>query len=192
MHRSGSFSHSSTRGMRAYPGTRPMKQDPVEIQTSTDTLNEIGVLKRREIEARILAPLLDALSKEFGKERVLEIARDVIIHVAKEQGAQLANTEGGNTLDHFAESLENWKKDAAIEIEVQEQTDTQYSFNVTRCRYAELYHSLGIPELGAVLSCNRDYSLIEGFNRQIKLTRTQTIMQGAAFCDFRYVMEKEG
>ena len=35
-----------------------------------DRLNEIGVLKRREIEARIIAPLLEALGHEFGRERV--------------------------------------------------------------------------------------------------------------------------
>ena len=31
--------------------------------TRDSELNEIGVLKRREIEARILAPLIDALTK---------------------------------------------------------------------------------------------------------------------------------
>ena len=44
----------------------------------------------------------------------------------------------------------------------------------------------GIPELGAVLSCNRDASLIDGFNPDVRFTRTQTIMQGAPCCDFRY------
>ena len=33
-----------------------------------DTLNEIGVLRRREIEARILMPVLKALGAEFGDE----------------------------------------------------------------------------------------------------------------------------
>jgi hypothetical protein len=49
-----------------------------------------------------------------------------------------------------------------------------------------MYRALGVPELGALLSCNRDAALIEGFNPAVKLTRTQTIMNGASFCDFRY------
>jgi L-2-amino-thiazoline-4-carboxylic acid hydrolase len=57
---------------------------------------------------------------------------------------------------------------------------------VTRCRYAEMYRALGIPELGEVLSCQRDAALIEGFNPGVTLERTHTIMQGAATCDFRY------
>lgn len=57
---------------------------------------------------------------------------------------------------------------------------------VTRCRYAEMYRALGIPELGETLSCSRDAALIEGFNPEVEFTRSQTIMQGAACCDFRY------
>jgi len=64
--------------------------------------------------------------------------------------------------------------------------EEQFHFNVTRCRYAELYKALGVPELGATLSCNRDFALIEGFNEDVALTRTQTIMEGASHCDFRY------
>jgi L-2-amino-thiazoline-4-carboxylic acid hydrolase len=154
----------------------------------SDCLNDIGVLRRREIEARILAPVLEALGREFGRERVIEIARDAIVQIARAQGAQLA--AGGNTMNDFVRSTEAWRKDDAIETDVLAQTETEYAFNVTRCRYAEMYRALGIPELGAVLSCNRDASLIEGFNPEIQLTRTRTIMQGAPFCDFRY--EKKG
>lgn len=164
-----------------------MSHDDSTNQSRTDRLNEIGVLKRREIEARIIAPLLDALGKEFGRERVLEVARQVIVSVAQKQGAQLAESTGGNSLAHFAEGMAAWKKDDAIQIEVLELSEERYSFNVTRCRYAEMYRSLGIPELGVLLSCNRDFSLIEGFNSGVELTRTQTIMQGADCCDFRYV-----
>jgi hypothetical protein len=151
-----------------------------------DQLNALGVLTRREIEARILGPLLDAMGEGFGRERVLEITRQVIIQIARQQGAQIAESRGGRGLAHFAASLEDWKKDNALEMEVLEQSENSFSFNVTRCRYAELYQALGIAELGAILSCNRDFSLIEGFNPDIHLTRTQTIMEGAAFCDFRY------
>jgi len=52
--------------------------------------------------------------------------------------------------------------------------------------HSDILNRLGIPELGAVLSCNRDFSLIEGFNPEVELTRTQTIMEGASHCDFRY------
>ena len=156
-----------------------------------DTLNEIGVLKRREIEARILMPVLSALGDEFGRERVFEIARKVIVEVAREQGKALAERMGGDSLGHFATALEDWKKGDAYRMDVLEQTEEKLSFNVTRCRYAEMYRALGIPEVGALLSCNRDFSLVEGFNSKVKLTRTQTVMEGASHCDFRFVLPKK-
>lgn len=156
------------------------------ISMPADTLNEIGVLKRREIEARIIGPLIAALATEFDRDRVLAILRDTVIQVARQQGAERATAQGDNSLSAFANSTGDWRKGNALEIELIEQNDERYSFNVTRCKYAEMYQALGMAELGAVLSCNRDYSLVEGFNPEITLVREQTIMQGAPCCTFRY------
>ena len=159
-----------------------MADDPASVER----LNAIGVLVRREIEARLLAPLIDALGQEFGRDRVVEIVRRVVVEIAREQGQALAAQAGNASLDAFAGTLGPWTRDDAMRIEVLEQSADRFAFDVTRCRYAEMYRALGIPELGAVLSCNRDAALIEGFNPAISLTRTQTIMQGAPCCDFRY------
>ena len=172
----------------------PMKNenDSKAVNPIPDTLNEtIGVLTRREVEARILAPLIDALGNEFGRQKVIGILRETIIRIAEEQGDLLSQLMGGDSLEHFYKSLEFWTKDGAMEVETIEQTAEVFSFNVTRCRYAELYEKLGIAELGTSLSCARDFALIKGFNPNIELKRTQTLMDGADFCDFRYRLNKE-
>jgi hypothetical protein len=157
-----------------------------ENPASVDRLNAVGVLTRREIEARILAPVVEALGRRFGRDEVIAIVRDVVVGIAREQGRAMAEGSGDRSLAGYAATLEPWTRDGALEMEVREQTGERLSFDVTRCRYAEMYRALGIPELGAVLSCNRDAALIEGFNPAVTLTRTGTIMQGAACCDFRY------
>jgi hypothetical protein len=73
-------------------------------------------------------------------------------------------------------------------MDVLVQNEKFFAFNVTRCRYAEMYRELGIPELGAVLSCHRDGEFCRGYNPAIGFERTQTIMQGATHCDFRYTL----
>lgn len=155
-----------------------------------DYMNAVGLLNRREIEARLLAPLLEALSKELGIERAREIVRQVIWETAQRQGAQLAASVETNDLKHFADMQESWKKDNAIQTEVLELNRKKFSFNVYRCRYAEMYQHLGIRELGKMLSCDRDFAYIEGYNPEIVLCRTQTIMEGAHICDFRYELSK--
>ena len=159
-----------------------------DATTPPDSLNDVGVLTRREIEARIVAPLIDRFGEEFGRDRVIELAREVVVSVAQSQGAEMAGALGANGLDTFAGSLDNWTKGGALEIDVVEQTDEIFAFNVTRCRYAEMYRALGIPELGALFSCNRDGTMVEGFNPAITFERTQTIMGGADHCDFRYTL----
>jgi len=154
--------------------------------SSPDTLTQaIGVLTRREVEARILVPVIEAMATEFGRMRVLEILRSTIEKLAADQGADLA-AEYGADAAAFKQTLEFWTRGGALEIETLRDDGQHLDFNVTRCRYAEMYRALGVPELGAVLSCNRDAALIEGFNPGASLVRDQTIMAGAACCTFRY------
>ncbi|NOX74533.1 MAG: L-2-amino-thiazoline-4-carboxylic acid hydrolase [Alphaproteobacteria bacterium] len=143
------------------------------------------MLKRREAEARILAPVIEALAEAFGRDEVVAIVSDVIVGLAHEQGATLA-AEYGDGAAAFMETLQFWSKGGALEIEVLEQSEAKVDFDVTRCRYADMYRALGIAELGAVLSCNRDKAMVEGFNPQARLSRDQTILAGGSCCTFRY------
>lgn len=156
--------------------------------TQPDRLNDVGVLKRREIEARIVAPLLERLAGVYG-QGVYDVARDTIVDIAREQGAALADQVGDCSLAAFAGALGAWSADGALESEVVELTDETFAFDVHRCRYAEMYRALGLTDLGATLSCNRDASLIEGFNPNVRFVRTRTIMSGADSCDFRFELE---
>ena len=63
-------------------------------------------------------------------------------------------------------------------------TPDAFELNVTECRYAEFYKKIGAPELGFLLTCSGDT------DANVRLTVTQTIMQGASHCDFRYALKK--
>ena len=147
---------------------------------------KLPLLQQREIEARIVGPLVRAFADEVGRERAVEIVAGVIRELARESGAELARVLGEHSLEAFAQSLDRWSEYGALEIDILEQSPERLSFNVTRCRYAEMYRALGLADLGGSLSCQRDFALAEGFNPAIELTRTQTIMGGAPFCDFRF------
>jgi L-2-amino-thiazoline-4-carboxylic acid hydrolase len=147
---------------------------------------KLSLLEQREIEARIVGPLIEAVRAELGEEKTLTLVRRVIAELARQSGAELAQRLGEASLPAFARCLDTWSEAGALEIEVLEQSADRLSFNVTRCRYAEMYRALGLGNLGSSLSCQRDFSLIEGFNTAIELSRTQTIMDGADHCDFRF------
>ena len=152
-------------------------------------LSQVSILTRREIEARIAGPLIQAFMKEFGVDKTLAVVKPVIEKLAKESGALAAQMAGGNSLADFARAMSAWSAGDAYEQEIIRQTETQFDFDIKRCRYAEIYKELGLADLGVLLSCARDFAMVEGFNPRMKLRRTKTIMEGKDCCDFRITLE---
>lgn len=152
--------------------------------------SEMDVIDRRRIEAMVLGPMLRAFQDEFGVEKTNSIAAKVITRLAREQGAEFAKGIGANGLDDYAANKDAWRRQGALEVDIVESDAERYSFDVTRCKYAEMYNELGYGDLGSIFSCTRDFEFVAGFNPDVKLERTQTIMQGAPHCDFRYSVKK--
>jgi len=152
-------------------------------------LSQINILTRREIEALIAGPLIKAFIEELGHDKGIEVVNRVIRFLAQESGVQLAKQMGGNSMADFAKGLSFWAEGDALEMEVLELSDNKYFFNMKRCRYADMYKELDMTDLGAVLSCGRDFELVESFNPRMKLIRTKTIMEGHDHCDFRITLE---
>jgi hypothetical protein len=149
-------------------------------------IDNMSVLDRRRIEAMVLGPMLRAFGEKFGVAETREVATTVITELARQQGREFAERIGALDLKSFAGNKDAWRRNGALEIEVLESTEDTYSFNVTRCRYAEMYRELGYGDLGDIFSCTRDFEFSKGFNPDVELTRTQTIMKGAPHCNFRY------
>jgi hypothetical protein len=142
-------------------------------------------LERRKIEASVLIPMVQAFQSAVGKERANEIAGRVIRELARKDGERWAR-EFGDDLIAMEKVCQVWSGGGSLEMEWLRKSSENLDFNVTRCRYAEFYKDLGFPELGYLFHCNRDFAMAEGFSRRIELRRTQTIMEGADHCDFRF------
>ena len=153
--------------------------------------SKMDVIDRRRIEAMVLGPMLRAFQVEFGVEKTNEIATGVITKLAREQGSEFAKGIGANGLEDYAANKDAWRRHGALEIDIGESDSKRYSFDVTRCKYAEMYNDLGFGDLGAIFSCTRDFEFVAGFNPELNLKRSQTIMQGATHCDFRYSAKPE-
>jgi len=153
---------------------------------------QLAMLERRRIEAAILKHVYDTLKESHGPEAAKKAIADAVRRSAVEQAGQFAAAVGGKTsLKTFIDRQELWTRGGALEREVIEASDTRYRFNVTRCKYAEMYRDMGLGEIGHLLSCQRDGTFCEGYDKRLKLKRTQTIMQGATHCDFDYTYDKD-
>jgi len=146
-------------------------------------------LERRKIEARVLIPMVQAFQHALGAEQANAIAQQVFLGWARADGARWAE-RFGTDLDALEKLWAIWASGGSLEIEERRRTDEALSFNVTRCCYAEFFQSLGLADLGFMFCCNRDFAIVEGLGSGLSMTRTQTLMQGADHCNFRYERKK--
>ncbi len=147
----------------------------------------IAVLEQAKIQAQVLVPLVKALQAELGEERANAIVRKALGDIYRRLGEQWWRAkESKHVGENMARAFAAFAKGDAIDYSVRAQSQDAYEIDVTGCRYAQFYRELGEPELGFLLVCSQDFPFAEGFDPDVKLTRTQTIMQGASHCDFRY------
>jgi predicted ArsR family transcriptional regulator len=150
--------------------------------------NEVAIshLQRRKIEGRVLIPFIQALRDRCGESAMREVVDETIRRLAAEDGARWAANYGKSTASLRTVAQELWAGGGSMDVEVVSESDDHLDFNVTRCQYAAFYKDLGLADLGGRVHCNRDHAMLAGFNDELELSRSQTIMAGAACCDFRF------
>ena len=152
---------------------------------------DIPLIEQVKIQARVLVPLVKALQAELGEERANAIVRKALGDLYRKYGEKWWRTRRALDLgEKVTSAFEMFAAGDALEYEVVKKTPDAFELNVTECRYAEFYKKIGAPELGFLLTCSGDFAHAEGFGANVQLTRTQTIMQGASHCDFRYALKK--
>src|SRR2546423_1634802 len=150
---------------------------------------DIPLIEQVKIQAQVLVPLVKALQTELGEERANAIVRKALADLYRTYGEKWWRSQGArNPEEKLASAFEMFAAGDALEYEVVKKTPDAFELNVTECRYAKFYNEIGAPELGFLLTCSADSDFFhaEGFGAGVQLTVTQTIMQGASHCDFRY------
>jgi hypothetical protein len=151
----------------------------------------ISAIEQAKIQAQVLVPLVKALQVELGEERANALVREALGDVYRRLGEQWWRAkESRHVGENMALAFSSFAEGDALDYSVRAQSEDTYEIDVTGCRYAQFYKELGEPQLGFLLVCSADFPFAEGFSADIRLKRTQTIMQGASHCDFRYKRQK--
>jgi len=152
---------------------------------------DIPLIEQMKIQAQALVPLVRALQEELGEQRANAIVRKALWPLYRSYGDKWWRAQNGPGLgEKMASAFEAFAAGNALDdVDVVRRTPDAFAVNVTRCRYAEFCQAIGAADLGFVLTCSADFALAEGYEG-VRLTRTQTIMQGASHCDFRYALER--
>jgi hypothetical protein len=147
----------------------------------------VSIIEQAKIQAQVLVPLVKALQAELGEARANNIVRKALGDIYRRHGEAFWQAKDEKNLGNImASAFATYARGDALDYRVIEQSEDAFEIDVRGCRYAEFYKELGEPELGFLLVCSADFDTADGFSPDIQLTRTQTIMQGASHCDFRY------
>jgi hypothetical protein len=154
-------------------------------------MSDIPTLVKRRLQAQVIGPIFAEMVAELGEEKAAAILERAIRKAAIAEGREFAAKapDGKTSMADFVRLYELWTHGGSLEIEVLKADDKTFDFNVTRCRYAEMYKEMGLGHIGHILSCARDGTFCEGYDPAIKLTREKTIMAGDGCCTFRYSRE---
>jgi len=152
----------------------------------------LPIIEQAKIQAQALVPLVRALQLEMGEQRANALVRQALGDMYRRYGEDFWRTKGeANIGKAMASAFATFARGDALDYQVREQSQDVFAIDVTGCRYAEFYKELGEPELGFLLVCSADFLMAEGFGPDITLTRTQTLMQGASHCNFRYSRQSD-
>jgi len=149
---------------------------------------ELNRIEKRAIEALAIVPVIRAVSQKIGRDEALTMLEEINQHEAFQRGRSMAEEMEQNGIEELVAEVAGWGHGGVWEMDVLEQTPSTYFFNVTRCPYYDKYRELELNEFGMYFSCCRDEPFARGFNPQLRLVRTKTIMEGADYCDFRYYL----
>jgi len=143
-----------------------------------------SILDATKIQARIVIPIVKALEKELGKERAHQIVGEAIAQSYVDYRERL----GFELNEHPRNEGEAEGNGPAFPVErdIVEDTASAFGHNITGCAFADYFRAIGEPGIGALMTCGADFAAEDRIRPDWEFNRSQTRMQGAAFCDFRW------
>jgi hypothetical protein len=152
---------------------------------------DITMLDKVKIQAQVLVPMMQALRAELGRDKADALVRGALRDWSTRIFADIADGIEGSPRRKFA-AMNTALADVTereVTFDMHRRDKQALEFDITSCRFAEFFKALGEPELGALLICHVDADIADAGGGEVSFSRTQTLMQGASCCNFRYKFE---
>lgn len=157
---------------------------PPRVRRGTMTDHQLTFYERIEIQMRYAVPLLRDLQRILGDDVVLDALRQRLDdRVAAAAASAAPPADLSERSARIVADFARFAAGGALE-HADVPVDDAVGVDVTRCEYARLMESLDASDLGHLLICSEDHVMVAAGG--VRLDRSQTLMQGATHCDFRF------
>jgi predicted ArsR family transcriptional regulator len=143
--------------------------------------NTLTAYQRLEIQMEAIVPLVRDLQEILGADVVSQALEE---RLRRQQEAANAAPKREPDFERVERGMARFAEGGALEYRVLDKRADGVDMDVTSCAYARLMERLGARDLGPSLVCGPDFANATRIGAKLK--RSQTCMQGASHCDFRY------
>jgi predicted ArsR family transcriptional regulator len=149
------------------------------------TASELTAYERVEIQMSMVVPLLRDLQAILGEDVVLDaLAERHRRRVDAARSRARRDVPFEKRIRRIERDFASFAEGDTLEYASLRTSDGGLAIDVSACRFAELMAGLDARDLGSLLLCGEDEAVVAGAGTCLK--RSQTRMQGASHCDFRF------
>lgn len=105
----------------------------------------------------------------------------------KEEWREIAKSAGREDPEYLFRLF----SDEVHDYDVLEKSSKRLEVKVHRCKHAETFKTFNAEEIGKKVICMGDYAIVEGYNKDIELQRSKTLMDGDDCCHFVFEAEQK-
>lgn len=154
-----------------------------QLFSSLDVQTEMTAFETLHLRFDGVALLVESLINHQGKQGEL-IAYDMLLESRIAAGQGRTGSVEEFISESMAEPAEPNIFTAGLEIEVIQASDRECVTHVKECEWAR-YFQARHPQVGYLIACSTDEAAIKAFNKNLRLQRTSTLMEGGEVCSFR-------
>lgn len=169
--------------------TPPIPQIKLHFSNFTQE-KEVTAFEALHIRFDGLAHLAETLIEKYGKQGEFIVYDRMVaerLTAAKSKTGSVAEFMENFTAESSRPSLFT----AGLQTELVRKTDREAVLWVRQCAWARYFNERH-PRVGYLMACSRDEVAYQAFNRSLRLQRTQTLMEGGEWCDFRvYTIDQD-
>jgi hypothetical protein len=131
---------------------------------------------------------IKTLQTEFDEKELIRLLEVYSEGVGRRAGERQAKRSPDTSFQTYVSTFRPPRYANLLTHEIVEDSAKVFEIRVTECVWAKVFREAGLGgPIGHAAVCNMDYSWPTAFNKNFKMERDKTLMQGDAYCNHRYL-----
>ena len=176
---------ASGAGGKAEPkGEKDAEQHKFDVETEM----KMSPSQRVSFQNGNFIAFIKVLQTELDEEELIRLLEVYSEGVGRGVGESQAKRSPDTSFQTYVSTFRPPRYANLLTHEIVEDSAKAFEIRVTECVWAKVFRDAGLGgPVGQAAICNMDYAWPTAFNKDFKMERDKTLMQGDAYCNHRYL-----